>query len=640
MASHKKDHILAIISETDTSFLLEPVLKSLGYQVVLCEDQKSAHKHLTTETPILVIVADKLNDGDGIDFAYNFLQKLPLVPVILLAKENSIDLLKTCMHIGINNFLSTPLTAEDIKTAVMGSISKARQTREWILLEGKRATASLKEQVDELQTLTHLGKSINRSLNLNNVLTSVVDIAVDLTNAEEGSLLLLDENTNELYIRASRNFQEEFVRTFRLPTEDTLAGAVLQSGQPMLIDENTPQKIKTSYLVYSLIYVPIQIGGQVIGVLGVDNRSKSKAFNQRDVKLLSAIAEYAATAIENARLYTASVVERNKLETLLTRIQDGVIVFDQERRLILVNQVAESAFNLSGHLTGQLFQNVFTDPDLLQLVEDAENNRFNRTELTINDGRVFKVQTTAIPEVGLAVTMNDITYLKKMDEIKSDFVNAISHDLRSPLTAIMGYIDLIDRVGPLNKTQQEFIARVQTSTHSITSLVDDLLKLGKIESGFDVHNEKIHLGQLIHFIMDGFQYRVIEKRFNIVLNLPGEIPPILANPSQFRQVIENLLDNAFKYTPPGGKIIIQAKVEQDQIILEVKDSGIGISPMDLPHVFDKFYRAGNVGSITGTGLGLAIVKSIVDNHHGRIWIESAPGEGTTATVVLPVAKEE
>ncbi len=639
MAFHKQEHILAIISEIDISFLLEPVLKSLGYQVVLCDDQKSAHKHLTTETPMLVIVAEKLNDGSGIDFARSFLQKLPLVPVILLAKENSPGLLKTCLNIGIHNTLAMPLTAEDIKTVVMGSINKARQTREWVLLEGKRATASLKEQVDELQTLTRLGQSINRSLNLNNVLTSVVDIAVDLTHAEEGSLLLLDEDTNELYIRASRNFQEEFVRTFRLPTEDTLAGTVLQSGQPMLIDENTPQKIKTSYLVYSLIYVPIQIGGQVIGILGVDNRSKSRAFNRRDVKLLSAIAEYAATAIENARLYTAAVLERNKLETLLTRIQDGVIVFDQQRKLMLVNQAAKSAFDLSGHLAGQIFQNVFTDPDLLQLAEDAENNRFNHAELTIKDGRVFNVQTTAIPDVGLAITMNDITYLKKMDEIKSDFVNAISHDLRSPLTAIMGYIDLIDRVGPLNKTQEEFIARVQTSTQSITSLVDDLLNLGKIESGFDGQNEKIYLNQLIHFIVDGFQYRIIEKRFNIVLDLPAEMPPIFANPSQLRQVIENLLDNAFKYTPPGGKIIIQAKVEQHQIILEVKDSGIGISPIDLPHVFDKFYRAGNVGGITGTGLGLAIVKSIIDNHHGRIWVESAPGEGTTVTVVFPVVEE-
>ena len=639
MASTQKDHILAIISETDISYLLDRALKSLGYQVILCDDQKSAHKHLAMETPVLVIVAEKLKDGNGVDFAYNFLQKLPLVPIILLAKENSIDLLNTCLDIGIDHCLSMPLTVDDIKTVVMGSINKTRQMREWILLEGKRATASLKEQVDELQTLTHLGKSINRSLNLNNVLTSVVDIAVDLTNAEEGSLLLLDEDTKELYIRASRNFQEEFVRTFRLPTEDTLAGAVLQSAQPMLIDENAPQKIKTSYLVYSLVYVPIQIGGQVIGVLGVDNRSRSKSFNQRDVNLLSAIAEYAATAIENARLYTTSVIERNKLETLLARIQDGVIVFDQEHRLVLVNQAAESAFNLSGHLAGQLFQNVFSDPDLLQLVEDAENNRFNRAELSTKDGRIFNVQITAIPEVGLAITMNDITYLKKIDEIKSDFVSTISHDLRSPLTAIMGYIDLIDRVGPLNKTQQEFIARVQNSTQSITSLVDDLLKLGKIESGFDSQNEKIYLGQLIHSIADSFQYRIIEKRFNIVMDLPEEMPPIYATASQLRQVVENLLDNAFKYTPPGGKIVIQAKVEQKQIILEIKDSGIGISPMDLPHVFDKFYRAGNVGSIVGTGLGLAIVKSIVDNHHGRIWVESAPGEGTTVTVVFPVIEE-
>jgi two-component system NtrC family sensor kinase len=545
-----------------------------------------------------------------------------------------VDLLKTCLHIGINNFLVTPLKAEDIKTAVMGSINKARQTREWILLESKRTTASLKRQVDELQTLTHLGKSINRSLNLNNVLTSVVDIAVDLTDAEEGSLLLVDETTNELYIRASRNFQEEFVRTFRLPTEDSLAGTVIQSGKPVLLDENTPQKIKTSYLVQSLVYVPIQIGGQVIGVLGVDNRAKGRSFDERDIKLLSAISEYAATAIENARLYTNTIMERNKMEALLTRIQDGVIVLDQDRRLLMVNQVAQSAFNLSGHLTGQLFQNVFNNAELMELVENAENNLFNRIELPIKDGRYFNVQTTAIPEVGLAITMNDITYLKKLDEIKSDFVNTVSHDLRSPLTAILGYVDLIDRVGPLNETQQEFVNRVQSSVQSITSLVDDLLNLGKIESGFDAHREKIYLDQMIRFIVDGFQNQIIEKRFDFKMNLPNSMPPIFANPAQVRQVIENLLDNAFKYTPPGGKIYVAVRIEQNQAIMQIRDSGIGISPLDLPYIFDKFYRAGNVGNVIGTGLGLSIVKSIIDNHQGRIWIESAPGEGTTATVVL------
>lgn len=639
MTSKNKDHLLVIISDSHISTPLESVLKSLGYDIVLCTDQKSAQKHLLTETPILTIVAETLSDGSGLDFAYHILQKLPLVPIILLAQRESPELLKTCLHIGISNFLVTPLRAEEIKTAIVGSINKARQTREWIVLESKRATASLKREVDELQTLTHLGKSINRSLNLNNVLTSVVDIAVDLTDAEEGSLLLLDENTNELYIRASRNFQEEFVRTFRLPTEDSLAGTVIQSGKPVVLDESTPQKIKTSYLVQSLVYVPIHMGGQVIGVLGVDNRSKGRSFNERDVKLMSAIAEYAAAAIENARLYTNTILERNKLETLLTRIQDGVIVLDQDRRLLMVNQVAQSAFNLSGHLTGQLFQNVFNDPELLELVQNAENDLFNRAELTIKDGRVFSMQTTSIPEVGLAITMNDITYLKKLDEIKSDFVHTVSHDLRSPLTAIMGYIDLIDRVGPLNETQQEFVRRVQFSVQNITTLVDDLLNLGKIESGFDVQREKIYLDQLIRFIVEGFQNQIIEKRFNFQLEVPEAVPPVFANPTQVRQVIENLLDNAFKYTPPGGKISLRIHVEQNQIIFQIQDGGIGISPLDLPYIFDKFYRAGNVGNVLGTGLGLSIVKSIIDNHQGRIWVESSPGDGTTVTVMLAVMEE-
>lgn len=639
MTSKNKDHLLVIISDSHISTPLESVLKSLGYDIVLCTDQKSAQKHLLTETPILTIVAETLSDGSGLDFAYHILQKLPLVPIILLAQRESPELLKTCLHIGISNFLVTPLRAEEIKTAIVGSINKARQTREWIVLESKRATASLKREVDELQTLTHLGKSINRSLNLNNVLTSVVDIAVDLTDAEEGSLLLLDESTNELYIRASRNFQEEFVRTFRLPTEDSLAGTVIQSGKPVVLDESTPQKIKTSYLVQSLVYVPIHMGGQVIGVLGVDNRSKGRSFNERDVKLMSAIAEYAAAAIENARLYTNTILERNKLETLLTRIQDGVIVLDQDRRLLMVNQVAQSAFNLSGHLTGQLFQNVFNDPELLELVQNAENDLFNRAELTIKDGRVFSMQTTSIPEVGLAITMNDITYLKKLDEIKSDFVHTVSHDLRSPLTAIMGYIDLIDRVGPLNETQQEFVRRVQFSVQNITTLVDDLLNLGKIESGFDVQREKIYLDQLIRFIVEGFQNQIIEKRFNFQLEVPEAVPPVFANPTQVRQVIENLLDNAFKYTPPGGKISLRIHVEQNQIIFQIQDGGIGISPLDLPYIFDKFYRAGNVGNVLGTGLGLSIVKSIIDNHQGRIWVESSPGDGTTVTVMLAVMEE-
>jgi two-component system, OmpR family, phosphate regulon sensor histidine kinase PhoR len=141
-------------------------------------------------------------------------------------------------------------------------------------------TSTLQRRVDELETLQRLGNSITGTLDLDSVLTSIVTAAVELTGAEEGSLMLLDEATGELYMRAARNFQEDFVRTFRLPVRDSVIGSVLSTARPVLLDEQTPQKIKTSYLVQSLVYVPLQMKGRVFGVLGVDNRVNAQEFQR------------------------------------------------------------------------------------------------------------------------------------------------------------------------------------------------------------------------------------------------------------------------------------------------------------------------------------------------------------------------
>jgi two-component system NtrC family sensor kinase len=253
-----------------------------------------------------------------------------------------------------------------------------------------------------LEALQRVGRSVTALLDLDNVLTVVVDSAVELTGAEEGSLLLLDETTGELYMRAARNFQDEFVRKFRLPARDSLAGQVLRTGRPITIDEKTPQKIKTSYLVHTLIYVPLQVRGRVIGVLGVDNRQSGHPFLDDHIILVAALADYAAIAIDNARLYTRTEVERKKLETILTHVEDAVIVVDQEGRLILANQTARSAFGVKdtkplGKPARDLFQHV----DLLEILADEKRARPSRTEITLEDGRVFNAQLTTIPDVGL-----------------------------------------------------------------------------------------------------------------------------------------------------------------------------------------------------------------------------------------------
>jgi two-component system NtrC family sensor kinase len=247
------------------------------------------------------------------------------------------------------------------------------------------------------------------------------------------------------------------------------------------------------------------------------------------------------------------------------------------------------------------------------------------------------VLISPIPQVGIVFTMSDITNLKKLDRIKTDFVHTVAHDLRSPLTAILGYVELIERAGTINDLQKDFIRRVQVSVHNITSLVDDLLDLGRIESGFDSRKEALLLDQIIQYSVDSFKKRIGEKNHQLQINLPTPYPPLFGNPVQMRQMVDHLLENAIKYTPNGGTITISSVVEKNQIILRFGDSGIGVPALDLPYIFDKFYRASNAGNeVTGTGLGLAIVKSIVENHSGRIWIDSTPGKGTTFTIVLPL----
>jgi two-component system NtrC family sensor kinase len=419
-----------------------------------------------------------------------------------------------------------------------------------------------------------------------------------------------------------------------------LAGQVLRTGEPITFNEKTPQKIKTSYLVHTLIYMPLKVQGRVIGVLGVDNRQSGHPFTEDHITLITALAGFAAIAIENARLFTHSEVERNKLETILTQVEDGVVVVGVDGRIILVNRTARSAFALEDIiLEGKLAKEIFQHPDMLDIFEDSKPHA-SRTEINLDDGRVLNAQITPIPDVGLAVTMQDITHLKELDRIKTDFVNTVSHDLRSPLTAILGYVELIDRAGPTTEQQKEFIRRVQFSVNNITALINDLLDLGRLEAGFDTRKELVPLSAIIQYAVEGLRNRYTEKNQSVTLDLPSELPSVLGNPVRLRQMIANLVSNSIKFTPKDGKIAVRARAEAGQVIVQIIDNGPGIPPADQPYIFDKFYRGSNIPhDAPGTGLGLAIVKSIVENHQGRIWLNSTLGQGTVFTVVFPIAEQ-
>lgn len=629
------DPILVLTADPQVNSLVETLLKPEGYNVKILTQLAEAKKTLNEGLPRLIILGEKLPDGSGLAFAREMSDISPTTPVLLFVYQESTVVLKQAIQAGVLDTFFLPIHGEDLLKLVRNALAVGDRRRGWMQKETRLATANLRSQMSDLEMLGQLSRSITSQLDLDSVLSTVMDTAVALTGAEESSLLMVDETTGELYLRASRNFSnKEEGAAFRLGIEGSLAGTVIQTGQPVLLDEDSLKKIKTDYLVYSLVYVPLKFHDRPVGVLGVDNRNVKKSFNDYHVRLLSAVADFAAIAIQNARTFSDTDSERARLETILTKVQDGVIILDSENQIIFVNQGAREALSLdSNDLTNQPAETALKNNQIMDLLDRGGS----RAEINLDEGRVMDAQATPISGVGTVITLHDISMFKELDRAKSDFVNTVSHDLRTPLTTILGYVELVERVGPVTDLQREYIRHVQMSVHNITNLVNDLLNLGRIEAGFDKHKEVVRVDQLIGEACETLKDQLAYKGHRLSVDMAPNMPPVWGNPILLAQVVDNLLGNSIKYTPPGGQIFIRAEVAGDQVILQFKDTGVGIPPMDLPFIFDKFFRASNAaGEASGTGLGLAIVKSIVENHYGRIWVDSVLTQGSTFNVVLPL----
>jgi two-component system, OmpR family, phosphate regulon sensor histidine kinase PhoR len=335
-----------------------------------------------------------------------------------------------------------------------------------------------------------------------------------------------------------------------------------------------------------------------------------------------------------------SETERNKLEAIIANIEDGVIVLDENYKVLFANRNARDTFGMNGDSLGQPVLQLIQHPDLQAFLLRSGESSIKYHEINFDDGRVFNAQQTAIPNIGLALTLHDITYLKKLDQMKNEFVHTVSHDLRSPLTAVLGYAELVGRAGPLNEQQEEFLRRVQASVQSITTLINELLDLGRLEAGFDTRRELVQVESVLGYTLDMLGSLITQKDIKVEREIAPSLPGLRGNPIRIRQMLDNLIGNAIKYTPPGGKIRLALHAEDKQLIFQITDTGPGIPLDEQSRIFEKFYRASNVlEGPKGTGLGLAIVKSIVDGHHGRVWVESTLGQGSTFFVVLPVYEQ-
>jgi len=350
--------------------------------------------------------------------------------------------------------------------------------------------------------------------------------------------------------------------------------------------------------------------------------------------------------------------EKDYLQTILKGMTEGVLVVDGRARILMVNDALRQLLSLSSDVSDRMPVEIIRNAELEEAIRKAIRDGENISlELDINKSgeKTIEVSVVSIHPSsrrmeedsegirGAVAVFHDITRLKQLEKIRQDFVANVSHELRTPLTTIKGYAEtLLD--GALKEDQAfQFVQVIQRHTDRLTKIVEDLLMLSKIETKeFQLKMETIFLPNLIDDVID-FVRKPAEKkkisfsRHDIISSLA-----VRADRSYLEQILINLLDNAIKYTPEGGRVIVSA-VEKDskEIQFSIEDNGIGIPKEDLSRIFERFYRVdkGRSKELGGTGLGLSIVKHLVQVHGGRVWVESQLGKGSTFYFTLPTRSE-
>ena len=382
-------------------------------------------------------------------------------------------------------------------------------------------------------------------------------------------------------------------------------------------------------------------------------REKIRTHSSDELADLAGVLNHMAAAIEET-IQTLKD-DRAKMAATLTAMQEGVLVLAPDGTVRLINPAMEGMVGRRDtEVLGRTYPEVIRQPRLNEFITEVlKRMTASSTEIVFGTGpeRTFQVQASPLVQgteesPGLVLVFHDITDLRRLEQVRKDFVANVSHELRTPLTTIKGYIEALQDGGVDDREQRaRFLETLRKQTDRLNLLITDLLLLAKIESGqVPLKQEPVALAGLIDRTVGLLRPLIDQKQHRVVVKIPAELPPIRGDEERLGQVFSNLLDNAIKYTPEQGTITISAELGKaapppTMIEVSVVDTGIGIPLQDLPRIFERFYRVDKARSreLGGTGLGLSIVKHLVEGHGGAVIVESLPSRGTKFLVRLPMA---
>jgi len=487
-----------------------------------------------------------------------------------------------------------------------------------------------------------------------------------ILQAEKIVIMFFDRERGELLaIPPAFGVEEDRLDLFRVRATHGVSGQVFREGEPVIFhdatsDPRTKKDMVSLMHVHNGITVPLVIEKRdeenrviertTIGVLHAFNKRHGEDFNDEDVRLLERMARNVGSIIANLQLYKEVVEEREELLQTFESLTHGLILVSPEGKISQINASARALFNSGVVPIGRDYRDVIKDPGILNMFETGLKGEDPLpVEATLNVAgaeHVFAVQGALVRNeegrmLGFVSIMNDITEQKNVDRMKSSFVAMASHELRTPLTAIKGFVStlLMDDTFTMDE-RREFYQIIDQECDRLTRLINDLLNTARIEANESLkpHYTRFNLQNLVDKVL------VIQKqatqKHHIFCKVDHPLPEIIGDEDKMDQILTNIINNAIKYAPDGGDIIVHGSFDDEWITLAIEDQGLGIPAEHLPKVFERFHRVNNEDNrkIYGTGLGLFLVKHMVEQVHlGKIWVESEVGKGSTFFVKFPRA---
>jgi len=511
-------------------------------------------------------------------------------------------------------------------------------------------------RVRQRDYLLEISRSITEELDLRKVLARLLRASAELLASHAG-LISLREGSGDWRIAASHGINPAFLSHL-----EPLFSEIPESedpGRSEIIEVNSRlQRIiqSASHGMLTSVGLPLLIEQKIVGAVFVF-RSYHSRFSVEDTNLLESFASQAAIAVMNARLFTQSNQQKQFLDAVLDSTADGLFLLDSDLKFSRFNHACSG---LTGYKEEEVLKVFHQDlirwkqrepGDSLEEAiaagwpgDGARSSLYVEGDLIRKDNNLISVGITYAPIyasegklLSIVANIRDITKFREAEELKSSFISIISHELRTPVALIKGYVGTLRREDANwdRKTIQESLAVIEEEADRLSDLINDLLDASRLQSGAPVLNlSEVNLRKLIDRLLQRFQTQSQSHRF--ISAIPDDFPIIIADEERMTQVLTNLLSNAMKYSPEGGEIRFSSRISDDYCVICLSDEGPGIDPDDIPLIFDRFYRARTaVKKTSGAGLGLYLSKAVIESHGGNIWVDDSYKTGAKICFSLP-----